>query len=98
MLALLIALLTISLRARAVKTLVELDYAQYRGVELSSGINHWLGIRYAAPPVGDLRFAAPQDPKKEDTIQAADEVSLLNYATRTTYQGWLTCLSLVTHA
>lgn len=98
MLALLIALLTIFPRARAVKTLVELDYAKYQGVELSSGINQWLGIRYAAPPVGDLRFANPKDPQKEDTIQAADEVSLLNSAMRTVDQSSLTRLSLATLA
>lgn len=76
MLATLSALLTFFLHAQAVKTLVELDYAKYQGVELSSGISQWLGIRYAAPPVGDLRFAAPKDPKKEDSIQVADQVSL----------------------
>ena len=98
MLALLITLLTIFPHARAVKTLVELDYAKYQGVELSSGINQWLGIRYAAPPVGDLRFATPKDPQTEDTIQAADEVSLLNSCMRTVDQDSLTCRSLATHA
>lgn len=98
MLALLIALLTFFFHARAVKTLVELDYARYQGVELPSGINQWLGIRYAAPPVGDLRFAAPKDPEKEDTIQAANEVNPLNKWMCTAIQDPLTCLSLVTHA
>ena len=42
---------------------VDLDYASYRGIEsLDGGVVKWLGMRYAAPPVGNLRFAEPQDP------------------------------------
>ncbi|GAD92661.1 triacylglycerol lipase [Paecilomyces variotii No. 5] len=48
--------------AAAQDTLVDLGYAKYHGQAFSNGISRWLGIRYAAPPVGDLRFAAPQDP------------------------------------
>ena len=63
---------------QAVETLVELDYAKYDGVANDTGVTHWLGMRYAAPPVGDLRFAPPQDPKDEgENIIAADEVSVL---------------------
>lgn len=56
--------------------LVELDYAKYLGTPGGYNVTSWLGIRYAAPPVGDLRFAAPQDPKKEGGIQRANSVSL----------------------
>ena len=31
---------------------VDLGYSQYQGTVLSSGINQYLGIRYAAPPLG----------------------------------------------
>jgi hypothetical protein len=41
---------------------VNLGYTQYEGVAMSNGINHWLGMRYAAPPLKDLRFRAPLDP------------------------------------
>ena len=54
---------------------VDLGYARYRGQTLSSGVNQWLGIRYAAPPVGPLRFAAPQDPRPMEGIQYASKVS-----------------------
>ncbi|KAM5506867.1 hypothetical protein McanMca71_001772 [Microsporum canis] len=52
--------------------LVELDYAKYLGIPGGYGVTSWLGIRYAAPPVGQLRFAAPQDPMKESGIQRAN--------------------------
>ena len=63
----------------AVEPVVSLKYAGYRGVPLANGITQWLGIRYAAAPVGPLRFAPPQDPPPFDddilAIQAADKVS-----------------------
>lgn len=37
-----------------------------------------VGIRYAAPPVGDLRFAAPEDPVTgNQTVVQADVVSFI---------------------
>lgn len=54
---------------------VDLGYSRYSGKSFKDGTTQWLGIRYAAPPVGNLRFAAPQDPLRNTTIQAANEVS-----------------------
>lgn len=54
---------------------VDLGYSSYRGKVLEDGTSRWLGMRYAAAPVGQLRFAAPQDPERTTTIQAADKVS-----------------------
>lgn len=61
---------------RAVDTLVELDYAKYDGVaNENTGVTNWLGMRFAAAPVDDLRFAPPKDPKNEgDDVIAADKV------------------------
>ena len=50
--------------------LVDLNYTQYQGAKLSNGITQWLGMRYAAPPLGQLRFKAPQDPPKAPKQQA----------------------------
>lgn len=61
--------------ASAVDPTVQLNYTTYQGTALPGGITQWLGIRYAAPPLGDLRFAAPQDPVVNDTVQIADAVS-----------------------
>ena len=55
----------------AVDPLVDLEYIKYQGTANAGGISQWLGIRYAAPPVGDLRFAAPEDPPSNDTVQDA---------------------------
>ena len=51
---------------------VDLGYAKYRGQSFDeSGVSQWLGIRYAAPPLGNLRYAAPEDPLEEDdTVDA----------------------------
>jgi carboxylesterase type B len=53
---------------------VDLGYTQYEGYKLPSGINQWLGMRYAAAPLGELRFRYPQDPPNS-TKQTAHKVS-----------------------
>jgi len=58
----------------SVNPLVKLDYTSYQGTSLPNGISQWLGIRYAAPPLGNLRFSSPQDPPKNSSIQMADRV------------------------
>ena len=63
--------------AAAREVVVDLEYAQYRGKALSNGLVQWLGIRYAAPPTGALRFSAPQNPSTVAGIQNAFEVELL---------------------
>jgi len=60
----------------AVKPLVDVSYSKYQGVPLGNGITQWMGVRYAAPPVGNLRFAAPSDPVKNKTTIIADTVSI----------------------
>jgi carboxylesterase type B len=59
--------------ALAVDDVVHLDYASYEGVSGDNGISKWLGIRYAAPPLGNLRFAEPQDPDFEPSKVDASE-------------------------
>lgn len=54
-------------------TVVDLGYAKYEGYAYS-GVTQWLGMRFAAPPVGDLRFAAPQDPLSVEGTQQATKV------------------------
>jgi len=58
--------------ALAVPPTVNLDYGSYRGVPLQNGITQWLGLRYAAPPLGDLRFQAPQPPVRTNGTQDAN--------------------------
>ncbi|RFU25456.1 hypothetical protein B7463_g10886, partial [Scytalidium lignicola] len=53
-------------------SIADLGYSRYQGTVLENGITQWLGMRYAAPPLGDLRFRAPQDPTPNPTLQIAD--------------------------
>ncbi len=56
-------------------SIVDLGYSRYEGEELDSGVSRYLGMRYAAPPVGDLRFRAPVKPKHTTKVQNAKKVS-----------------------
>ena len=41
---------------------VDLGYAQYRGVQNASiGVTTWFGIKYAQPPTGNLRWQRPRE-------------------------------------
>ena len=64
---------------------IDLGYASYRGSYLDNGISQFLGMRYAEPPVGDLRWRAPVDPETEEGIQKAKKVSRAP-----DFKGWLT--------
>src|ERR1700757_2464130 len=48
-------------------TVVETTYGPVRGVDRGK-VRVWKGIRYAAPPVGDLRLRAPQPPEPWTTV------------------------------
>jgi hypothetical protein len=56
---------------------VDLGYSKYQGDTHKNGVTIWFGIRYAAPPIGHLRFAPPKDPPKHGGIQKAEKVRLL---------------------
>lgn len=51
--------------------MVNLGYATYVGTTVSGGINRFLGMRFAAAPVGDLRWRAPVAPPQAVGPQAA---------------------------
>ncbi|KAF8193189.1 Alpha/Beta hydrolase protein [Mycena galopus ATCC 62051] len=62
---------TSPVRAQATP-IVDLGYAQYQGaVNTDNNIAHFFGIRFAAPPIGDLRFRAPQPPANITGVQLA---------------------------
>ncbi|QSZ30354.1 hypothetical protein DSL72_004877 [Monilinia vaccinii-corymbosi] len=62
-------------------SLVDLGYAKYQGTLLSSGITQYLGMRYASPPLGDLRFRAPQPPQSSSGVQDAQSFGPICLAT-----------------
>ena len=52
---------------------VDLGYEIYEGYyNASFSLNTWLGIRYAAPPLGENRWRAPQQPEanRDQVVQA----------------------------
>jgi carboxylesterase type B len=56
---------------------VNLGYATYEGTSLSTGVNQFLGMRYAAPPLKDNRFKRAVAPLEEDGVVMAKEVCML---------------------
>ncbi|MCW4446531.1 carboxylesterase family protein [Vibrio splendidus] len=45
-------------------TTVETEYGTIQGTDdLNGEVLSWLGVRYAQPPIGDLRWQAPKEPK-----------------------------------
>ncbi|KUJ06636.1 alpha/beta-hydrolase [Mollisia scopiformis] len=61
----------------AVDPLVDLTYTKYQGLTLQNGVNQWLALRYAAPPTGSRRFAAPQPPLTQNSTQDATKEGAL---------------------
>ncbi|KAG2035335.1 Alpha/Beta hydrolase protein [Suillus americanus] len=58
--------------ATANAPVIDLGYAQYQGsVDTATNTTSFLGIRYAAPPLGNLRWAAPQPPPTIPGVQQA---------------------------
>ena len=57
----------------AVERVVDLGYSKYAGRVVGDGTTQWLGMRYAAPPLGDLRFRAPADPHATRGVQDASK-------------------------
>ncbi|KUL89789.1 hypothetical protein ZTR_00456 [Talaromyces verruculosus] len=53
--------------------LVDLGYALYRGTRLPAGVDQFLGMRYAKPPLGDLRFRSPRQPEPVTGVQDASQ-------------------------
>ncbi|KAF7335524.1 COesterase domain-containing protein [Mycena venus] len=67
-----IVLLASPLARAQTSPIINLGYAQYQGaVNTANNITHFLGIRYAAAPLGNLRFRAPQPPANVTGVQLA---------------------------
>ena len=48
-------------------------YGDVEGIAWNEGVDAWLGIPYARPPVGELRWKAPRDPEPWSGVLEADE-------------------------
>lgn len=77
LLGLYLGLRRIHIQAHEVRRTVDLGYSKYTGVGNDDiGVMKWLGIRYAAPPTGHLRFRAPVDPETDSKTYIANQVQL----------------------
>ena len=61
---------------RAGGPVVSLDYATFEGAS-TSGVDKFLGISYAQPPLGDLRFRRPQPPLPSSGTTLVSDLVLL---------------------
>jgi len=50
-------------------------YGEAKGIAWNGEVDVWLGLPYAKPPVGELRWKAPRDPEPWDGMLDADEFS-----------------------
>ncbi|KAK8043108.1 carboxylesterase [Apiospora phragmitis] len=74
-LATLAGLLWLSLAQSTPAPVVDLEYSQYQGYyDPGFDLNIYKGIRYAAPPIGKLRWQRPQAPvaNRSEVIQATE--------------------------
>lgn len=55
-----------------IEPIVDLGYAKYRGRQVSKRCTVYLGVPYARPPVGNLRFRRPES---LDTSGHTDEIT-----------------------
>ena len=55
--------------------LVSTDRGSVKGHQLESGIREFLGIPYASPPIGDLRFANTEDVTPWETVYEANFIA-----------------------
>src|SRR5262249_25620439 len=58
-------------------TVVETTYGPVRGLDRGK-VKVWKGVRYAAPPVGDLRWRAPQRPEPWTTVADASRFGFVS--------------------
>lgn len=75
----LLLLAALALPSIAVDPTVDLGYSKYKGQDLGNGVSEWLGVRYAAAPVKDLRWTLAQDPGRVRAVQNATKVDHPNY-------------------
>ncbi len=68
----LLATLCVLFSAPALAQAIRIDSGQIEGKTLESGVRAWFGVPFAAPPVRDLRWKAPQPAERWEGVYHAD--------------------------
>lgn len=71
-----LALTALCPRNQPIRPVIDLGYAKYEGLQLTNGVDAFLGMRFAAAPLGDLRWRAPVEPPKVEGLQRANHVCI----------------------
>lgn len=71
-------------------------YGKIEGIKLNDSCVAWYGVPYAKPPVGELRWRAPQDPDRWDGVLSTNvkKDKAAQSETKTSYVGSEDCLYL----
>ena len=64
--------------ARILGPKIDLGYTTVQGLSYPGGISQWLGVRYAQPPVGNLRFVEPHNVTANSSVQMVTQVSFFS--------------------
>lgn len=67
--------------------IVETAYGQISGV-YENGVTYYKGVPFAKPPVGDLRWAAPEDPESWEGVLACDAYAPMAMQILSTADWW----------
>lgn len=71
-------------------------YGKIEGIKLNDSCVAWYGVPYAKPPVGELRWRAPQDPDSWDGVLSTNvkKDKAAQFETKISYAGSEDCLYL----
>lgn len=69
-------------------TVIETDKGSIRGLQIADDLVEYRGVPYAAPPVGDLRWAAPEDHEEWEGILDCTEYQAMAMQILSTTDWW----------
>lgn len=65
---------SLDISERSLTPVIDVGYAKLQGITAANGAYQWLGVRYAQPPLGRLRFEAPQKVLGDGSLVVKNQV------------------------